>query len=171
MKTVATIVAAGLLLTGCTTSNPFTGESQLSKTSIGVGAGALLGAATGVSVTRVGDDIVLNMPGNITFASESAAINPAFTEVLGSVALVLNEYKQTLIDVNGHTDSTGTFALNQQLSQQRARSVADYLVSLQVNPQRVAVQGFADTQPIAPNNTEAGKAQNRRVEIRLVPIS
>ena len=215
MKTLATIVAAGLLLTGCTTSNPFTGESQLSKTSIGVGAGALLGAATGalvskndrkgaligagigalagggigsymdnqeaqlrqrleatgVSVTRVGDDIILNMPGNITFGSESAAINPAFTEVLGSVALVLNEYKQTLIDVNGHTDSTGTFALNQQLSQQRAQSVADYLVSLQVNPQRMAVQGFADTQPIAPNNTEVGKAQNRRVEIRLVPIS
>lgn len=210
-----TLLSMSLALTACTTTNPFTGESQLSNTSVGVGAGALLGAAagalvskndrkgaligagigalaggsignymdkqegqlrdrlqaTGVSVTRVGDAIVLNMPGNITFASESADINPAFTQVLQSVALVLNEYNQTLIDVNGHTDNTGTQLLNQQLSQQRAQSVADYLVSLQVKPQRIAVQGFADTQPIAPNSTPEGRAQNRRVEIRLVPLS
>lgn len=212
---VASLMAMSLALTACTTTNPFTGENQLSNTSVGVGAGALLGAAagalvskndrkgaligagigalagasiggymdkqeeqlrqrlqsTGVSVTRVGDAIVLNMPGNITFDSESAAINPAFTQVLQSVALVLNEYNQTLIDVNGHTDNTGTQFLNQQLSQQRAQSVADYLVSLQVKPQRMAVQGFADTQPIAPNSTPEGRAQNRRVEIRLVPLS
>ena len=215
MRLAATLIASSLLLTACTTTNPFTGESQLSKTSVGVGAGALLGGitgalvskddrkgaligagvgalaggavggymdnqenqlrqrlqASGVSVTRMGNDIVLNMPGNITFASESAAINPSFTEVLQSVALVLNEYNQTLIDVNGHTDNTGTQFLNQQLSQQRAQAVADYLVSLQVKPQRIAVQGFADTQPIAPNSTPEGRAQNRRVEIRLVPLS
>ena len=215
MRLAATLIASSLLLTACTTTNPFTGESQLSKTSVGVGAGALLGGitgalvskddrkgaligagvgalaggavggymdnqenqlrqrlqASGVSVTRMGNDIVLNMPGNITFASESAAINPSFIEVLQSVALVLNEYNQTLIDVNGHTDNTGTQFLNQQLSQQRAQAVADYLVSLQVKPQRIAVQGFADTQPIAPNSTPEGRAQNRRVEIRLVPLS
>jgi outer membrane protein OmpA-like peptidoglycan-associated protein len=214
-KPIVILAATAFMLTACSTTNPYTGESQLSRTSIGAGAGALLGAATGalvskndrkgaligagvgalagagignymdnqeaqlrqrleatgVSVTRQGDNIILNMPGNITFASESAAINGNFTDVLQSVALVLNEYKQTLIDVNGHTDNTGTRALNQQLSQQRAQAVADYLVSLQVNPQRMAVQGFADTQPIATNNTEAGKAQNRRVEIRLVPLT
>ncbi len=212
---VAIIAAAALLLAGCSTTNPYTGESQLTKTSIGVGAGALLGAATGalvskndrkgaligagigalagggvgaymdnqenqlrqrlkssgVSVTRVGNDIVLNMPGNVTFASQSAQINPSFAETLQSVALVLNEYKQTLVDVSGHTDSTGSRALNEQLSRDRAQSVADQLVAYQVNPQRFQVQGFADSMPIGPNNTEAGKQQNRRVEIKLQPLT
>ncbi|MCB1492912.1 MAG: OmpA family protein [Rhodobiaceae bacterium] len=155
---------------------------------IGAGIGALTGGgigvymdrqeaalraqlqASGVSVTRVGNQIVLNMPSNITFDSDQYAIKPEFFGVLNSVAAVFREYNQTLIDVYGHTDSDGSDAYNYQLSQNRAQSVASYLGQQGVDPRRFQVRGFGESQPIAPNSTEAGKAQNRRVEIRITPL-
>jgi outer membrane protein OmpA-like peptidoglycan-associated protein len=158
-------------------------------TIIGAGVGALVGAAvgnymdreaevlrqklraSGVSVTRAGNQIVLNMPGHVTFATDSSDISSSFYEVLDSVAIVLNEYDQTYVDVIGHTDSTGSEEYNQALSVRRARSVADYLMSRQVIPERLVVTGMGQTRPIAPNDTTEGRALNRRVEIVLTPLT
>ena len=126
---------------------------------------------TGVSVTRHGENIILNMPSNITFATDESDIRPAFYEVLNSVAIVLREFNQTLVDVNGHTDADGTDEYNEELSSRRANSVAHYLVSQQLDSQRFSVQGFGESQPVASNASVSGKAQNRRVEIQIVPLT
>lgn len=125
---------------------------------------------TGVSVTRYGDNIILNMPGNITFTSARADISANFYPVLDSVALVLKEYNKTLVNVTGHTDSTGSDQFNQILSEQRASAVAQYLMSRQLSAQRFVTRGMGKTQPIADNATESGRAANRRVEITLTPL-
>jgi outer membrane protein OmpA-like peptidoglycan-associated protein len=126
---------------------------------------------SGVSVTRVGDQILLNMPGNITFATNSADINAGFYDVLNSVSLVLNEYKNTTIDVIGHTDNVGSDAINQPLSERRALSVANYLAGQQVLSARLLVAGRGKYEPIASNNTPEGRAQNRRVTLQITPIT
>ena len=210
--------AAALLLSACT-SNPYTGEQQVSKGLLGAGtgaalggaAGAILGVATplktrkaaligagigalagggvgiymdnqeaklrerlqdsGVSVTRVGNSIVLNMPSNITFATDQADVKPAFYETLNAVAIVLEEYNQSLIDVVGHTDSDGADDYNYQLSRQRAAAVARYLSSQQLDANRFSVEGRGEREPIASNASTRGKQQNRRVEITIQPIT
>ncbi len=126
---------------------------------------------TGVSVTRDGDKIILNMPGNITFATNSSDISADFYQILNSVALVINEFEKTYVDVTGHTDSTGSDSHNMQLSIARATSVARYLESRSVLPQRISTQGMGKSQPIATNDTPAGRALNRRVEIVLTPLT
>jgi outer membrane protein OmpA-like peptidoglycan-associated protein len=175
--------AAGAIVGGTTSVK--TRKAML----IGAGLGALAGGGvglymdnqeaklrerlrgTGVSVTRVGDNIILNMPSNITFDTDQADIKPNFYDTLNSVSLVLQEFNQTLVDVNGHTDSDGSAEYNYDLSRQRASSVAQYLVSQRVNSQRFSVQGFGESQPIASNSSAGGKAQNRRVEIQIVPLT
>jgi outer membrane protein OmpA-like peptidoglycan-associated protein len=127
-------------------------------------------AGSGVDVVRQGDNITLNMPGNITFAFDSANLQPQFQPVLNNVAQTLNEYNQTVIEVAGHTDSVGSDAYNQKLSVDRANSVAGYLSSRGVGMQRMIVTGAGETRPVASNDTEAGRAQNRRVEITIVPV-
>ncbi len=127
-------------------------------------------ASTGVSVTRNGAQIILNMPSNITFASAQSNINPAFQQTLVSVALVLQKYNKTVVDIAGHTDSDGSEAYNQTLSQQRAQSVAGFLGTQGVDTRRFNVIGYGESQPIASNATESGKALNRRVEIYISPI-
>lgn len=126
---------------------------------------------SGVSVEREGDNINLIMPGNITFSSGDANINNNFLSVLDSVVLVLQEFDKTLIVVAGHTDSTGSKALNQSLSERRATSVSTYLKIEGVITERLEIVGFGETQPVADNNTKAGKELNRRVEITLLPIT
>ena len=125
---------------------------------------------TGVSVTRQGDNIVLNMPHNVTFDSSSANLKPAGANTLTGVAMVLKEYPKTAVNVVGFTDSTGTRALNMRLSQQRAESVASALIVQGVAQNRLRTQGMGPDNPVASNSTEAGKAQNRRVEITLSPL-
>ena len=127
-------------------------------------------ANTGVSVTRDGDNIILNMPSNITFDLDKSNLKPQFLETLDSVVLVLNEYPSTLINVVGHTDSSGSEAYNQKLSERRALAVAEYLVSKEVAHQRLASMGYGEGFPIASNDTKEGRAQNRRVELTLEPI-
>jgi outer membrane protein OmpA-like peptidoglycan-associated protein len=156
---------------------------------IGAGIGALAGGAigsvmdrneaelraqlqgTGVSVTRVGNQIVLNMPSDITFNVDQDAVKSNFYPVLNSVALVLKKYKSTLVDIYGHTDSTGSAQHNFDLSQRRAMAVANYLASQGVDSRRFAVTGFGATRPIATNATAEGREKNRRVEIQLSPLT
>jgi outer membrane protein OmpA-like peptidoglycan-associated protein len=169
-----------------------TGDSSMERKKralVGAGIGALAGGGvgaymdrqetrlraeldrTGVSVTRIGDNITLNMPGNVTFATDSADLNAGFYEVLNSVALVLDEYEQTVIEVAGHTDSTGTETYNQQLSERRAASVAAYLVTRSVLRDRMIELGMGELRPIADNETATGRQANRRVELTLVPLT
>ncbi len=146
---------------------------------IGAGIGALAGGAignymdrqeaelraqlegTGVSVTRIGDNITLNMPGNVTFATASSDLRPAFFDVLNSVSIVLEEYDQTVIEVAGHTDSRGSESYNQGLSERRAGSVADYLSSQGVSSQRIITVGMGELRPVADNTTARGQQANR----------
>ena len=208
-------LAATLALTACTTTNPYTGQSQLSNTTggalIGTGGGALAGAlvgaavggdprvgaligagvggltgagigaymdqqeaelqGTGVSVTRVGQNIILNMPSNITFATDQSNVQPQFNSTLVSVALVLKKFDKSIIDVYGHTDSQGDDAYNLSLSQRRAVSVATILANQGIDQRRFYIEGKGETSPIASNATEQGRAQNRRVEIQIAPIN
>ena len=165
------------------------GGSDRRNALLGAGIGALAGGAiggymdqqesalrrqlqgTGVSVTRQGDQIILNMPSNITFATDQDQVVPGFFPTLDSVALVLNEFNRTFVDINGHTDSTGSAQHNDALSQRRANSVANYLAGRSVDSRRFAIRGFGFNQPIASNATPDGRAQNRRVEIHLTPFT
>jgi outer membrane protein OmpA-like peptidoglycan-associated protein len=156
---------------------------------IGAGVGALAGGAvgsymdaeeaklrqqlqgTGVSVTRSGDNLILNMPGNVTFATNQSDVKWQFYPVLNSVSLVLKEYEKTLIDVVGFTDSTGSLQLNTQLSQARAASVGQYLQNQGVMAARIQTQGMGPQFPIASNATADGRQANRRVELVLRPLT
>jgi outer membrane protein OmpA-like peptidoglycan-associated protein len=128
-------------------------------------------AGTDVQVVRRGDDLVLNLPSGITFAYDSASVQPQFQRTLDQVASTLAEYSQTYVDVYGHTDSVGSDAYNQTLSERRATSVADYLASHGVQSARIGTRGYGETQPVASNDTEEGRAANRRVEIKIVPVT
>ena len=128
-------------------------------------------AGTGVNVIRDGDNLVLDMPSEVTFAVDSANIDPAFRATLDKVASTLNQYEKTYVDVLGHTDSTGSDAYNQALSERRASSVAGYLGTQGVQSARLATRGYGESQPKASNLDETGRAANRRVEIRLVPVT
>jgi len=156
---------------------------------LGAGVGALAGGAignyqdrqeaelraelagTGVSVTRIGDNITLNMPGNVTFATDSADLNADFFEVLNSVSKVLKEFDQTVVEVAGHTDSTGSEAYNQTLSERRASAVAQYFTSKNISMNRLITVGMGENRPVADNGTAAGRQANRRVEITMVPLT
>lgn len=128
-------------------------------------------AGSGVDVIRDGDNLLLRMPSGITFAYNDAAVQPQFQPTLNDVAAVLAQYPKTYIDVYGHTDSDGTDAYNQSLSERRAQAVGDYLTSHGVQSARIATRGFGETQPIASNATAEGKASNRRVEIKIAPVT
>lgn len=156
---------------------------------IGAGVGALAGGGvgyymdvqeaelrkklegTGVSVTRDGDNIILNMPSNITFALNSSSIDTSFKEVLGSVALVLEEYEKTLVVIEGHTDSSGSDSYNQQLSERRAVAVGQVLDDKGVSVQRMVIIGYGEERPVASNATDQGRSENRRVELTLEPLT
>lgn len=126
---------------------------------------------TGVSVTRIGDNITLNMPGNVTFATNSSDLSPAFFDVLSSVSKVLAEFDQTVVEVAGHTDSSGSDAYNQSLSERRASSVAHYLQSQGIINERLLTVGLGESMPVADNSLSSGKQANRRVEITMVPVT
>lgn len=128
-------------------------------------------AGTGVDVIRDGDNLVLRMPSGITFGYDSSAVQPQFQPTLNDVASVLAQYPKTYIDVYGHTDSDGSDTYNQALSERRAQSVASYLTTHGVQSARIGTRGFGETQPIASNTTDEGKASNRRVEIKIAPIA
>ena len=125
---------------------------------------------TGVSVTRQGDNITLNMPSNITFSTGSADLNASFLKVLDGVALVLKKYDKTIVEVDGHTDSVGKPDYNQKLSERRATAVAQSLIGKGIKQERTITVGAGETHPVASNDTESGRALNRRVELTLLPL-
>ena len=127
--------------------------------------------ASGVSVTRQGNNIILNMPHDITFNTGSAQIKSSFSRTLSSVGIVLRKFNQTTVLVNGHTDSDGSAFYNMGLSRDRANSVSNALATQGVHPSRLVARGYGESQPIASNNSAAGKARNRRVEIHIAPRS
>ena len=127
--------------------------------------------STGVSVEREGDTINLIMPGNITFVSAGHDVNGDFYEVLDSVILVLQEFEKTVIVVAGHTDSVGATEYNQALSERRANSVTQYLLSKDIVPVRIETIGFGEDAPLADNGSAEGRSLNRRVELSLLPIA
>lgn len=169
-------------------TNTSNSEEGRKNALIGAGIGALGGAAvgqymdrqqreleaelsgSGVGVARQGDNLVLRMPSDVTFASNQSSINPRFNATLDDVAAVLNRYDQSIVDIVGHADSDGSDEYNLNLSRQRASSVAQYLVSRNVLADRLYVDGRGESAPIASNDTAAGKAQNRRVEILIRPF-
>lgn len=208
-----------VLLAGCMTYDPYTGEKQVSKTTTGAAIGAGVGAlgayidnrdddrrqrtermlkaagvgavaggavgnymdrqeaklrhqlqGSGVSVVRDGDNITLVMPGNITFNTAKADVKDSFNNVLDSVVLVVKEFDKTVLEVAGHTDSDGSEGSNLQLSESRASAVANYLRGKGVKPERLTTIGYGESRPVASNDTAAGKEQNRRVELTLLPI-
>lgn len=180
-KGAAIGAAAGALLGGVS------GGDRGQRAAIGAAAGAAIGAGigkymktqedklrqqtagTGVEVTRQGDNIILNMPGHVTFATDSAEVTPAFYGTLDQVAATIAEYQDTRVAVAGHTDSTGSDSYNQQLSERRAQAVASYLTGRGVAATRVTTVGYGETRPVASNETADGRQQNRRVEIVLSP--
>lgn len=127
-------------------------------------------AGSGVEVYREGDSIRLSIPGNITFPNDSAAIVTGFYAVLEDVAKVLNRYDKTKLSIEGHTDSVGDADYNQQLSMQRANSVANYLQGTNVAANRLQTLGMGESRPIATNDTAQGRQENRRVELRVIPL-
>lgn len=126
-------------------------------------------AAYGIDVQRQGDNILLNLPEGVTFDVGRATIKPQFYPALDAVARTLNQYGNTRIEVEGHTDSTGSAAMNQQLSENRAMAVSSFLASRGVARERMYAVGFGMTRPIADNSTAEGRARNRRVEIIVIP--
>ncbi len=211
MKKIILSLLAVCMLGACAT-DPYTGESKVSKTAwgtgigaaVGAGVGALVGgekgaligagiggatgaatggymdvqasklrqqlAGTGVQVLRDGDNVRLIMPNSITFNTNEAVIKTSANAVLDSVALVAKEYDKTILQIVGYTDSTGNDKINIPLSQRRAQAVANYLSLRGVNLNRMSINGVGAANPIASNNTEEGRAQNRRVEIMLIPM-
>jgi outer membrane protein OmpA-like peptidoglycan-associated protein len=165
------------------------GRNDRTEKILGAGIGAIAGAGvgsymdaqerklreqtagSGVDVIRDGDNLLLRMPSGITFAYDRADVQPQFQPTLNEVASVLAQYPKTYIDVLGHTDSDGSDAYNQGLSERRASAVAAYLSSHGVQSARIATRGYGKTQPIASNATEEGKAANRRVEIKIAPVT
>ena len=182
----AAVGAIAGAVVGAATGDNATERRQ--RATVGAAAGAALGAGvgayqdrqeaalrrqmagTGVEVERQGDNITLNMPSGITFDFAKYDLKPQFRPVLDNLASTLNEYGQTRIEITGHTDSVGSDAANMTLSQNRANAVAGYLGSRGVANSRMIVNGAGESRPVASNDTEAGRAQNRRVEITLVPI-
>ena len=204
-------LALSLIVVSCTTTNPETGKTQASKTTIGAGAGAAAGAVlgqiigkdtkgtvigtaagaavgavignvfdkqeaklredlkgTGVEVTRTAEgEIKLVAPENVTFATNSSTISSRFTNTLDSIASVLKEYPDSNITVSGVWDSTGNDAINNPLSVNRANSVANYLKQEGIASSRITAVGYGSKQPVASNSTSDGRAQNRRVEIKI----
>lgn len=183
-------IGAGVgLLGGYLAGDVVGGRSDRRAKIIGAGVGVLAGGAvgaymdrqeadlrrqtvgTGVDVIRNGNDLILRMPSSITFPVGSYAIQPQFQSTLREVAQTLGGYNQTFVDVLGHTDATGSDSSNQTLSVNRAQAVANYLTSRGVVRARIGVKGYGESAPIASNDTEEGRAQNRRVEIKIVPVT
>ncbi len=185
----AAIGGVGGLVGGYLLGDLVGGKRDRTEKILGAGIGAVAGAGvgyymdqqekklrektagTGVNVIRDGDNLILDLPSDVTFPVNSYAVDPMFQSTLVKVAGTLKEYEKTYVDVLGHTDSSGSDAYNQTLSVNRAQSVANVLTGNGVQQARIATKGYGESTPKASNTTEEGRAANRRVEIRLVPVT
>ncbi|MES2663361.1 MAG: OmpA family protein [Pseudomonadota bacterium] len=172
---------AGAVVGAATSGRSDRGKGALIGATVGGGAGYYMDRQekvlrqrleqSGVGVTREGQNIVLNMPGNITFDVNRAEIKSSFFSTLNGVVDAAKEFKETRLLITGHTDSDGSDQTNMDLSRRRAESVGDYLASMGISAQRIEAQGQGERYPISDNTSEAGKQANRRVEIEIVPIN
>ena len=165
------------------------GRNNRAEVLIGAGVGAIAGGAvggymdkqerelrqrtagSGIEVERRGDEIAIKLPSGIAFDTNQSVVRPDMRPALDEVAKTLASYQSTFIDVTGHTDSTGNNTINQPLSERRAGAVADYLQYQGVQRARMATRGYGAQMPVASNANEPGRSQNRRVEIRLSPVT
>lgn len=164
-----------------------TGSDRLSRAIGGAVVGGLIGGIGGtlmdqqeaelraslggsVTVTNMGDYLLVNLPQDLLFATDSAELRPDLVRDLSAVAASLNKYKDSTVEVIGHTDNAGTNAYNLDLSQRRASTVASSLITYGVTASRVRAIGKGEDQPIATNLTPEGMALNRRVEIIIRPF-
>ncbi|MDA8960338.1 OmpA family protein [Akkermansiaceae bacterium] len=187
-KTTNGAVIGGLLGAGIGALTGDGGTDSRQRALIGAGIGALAGGGignymdkqeaelrqelqgTGISITRQGNQVILNMPGDITFPTGESRISPDFFPTLNSVAKVVNKYNKTLVDVVGHTDNVGDRNYNYRLSQTRAGNVANYLQDRKVDSRRFNVSGRGPDEPAASNGSSSGRQLNRRVTIQLSPL-
>jgi outer membrane protein OmpA-like peptidoglycan-associated protein len=185
----AAIGGVGGLVGGYLLGDLVGGKRDRTEKILGAGIGAVAGAGvgyymdqqekklrektagTGVNVIRDGDNLILDLPSDVTFPVNSYTVDPMFQSTLVKVAGTLKEYEKTYVDVLGHTDSSGSDAYNQTLSVNRAQSVANVLTGNGVQQARIATKGYGESTPKASNTTEEGRSANRRVEIRLVPVT
>jgi outer membrane protein OmpA-like peptidoglycan-associated protein len=185
----AAIGGVGGLVGGYLLGDLVGGKTDRTEKILGAGIGAVAGAGagyymdeqerklrertagTGVNVVRDGDNLILDLPSDVTFPVGSYGVQPQFQSTLVKVAGTLKEYEKTYVDVLGHTDSSGSDAYNQTLSVNRAQSVANVLSGNGVQTARIATKGYGESQPKASNTDETGRAANRRVEIRLTPVT
>jgi outer membrane protein OmpA-like peptidoglycan-associated protein len=154
-------------------------DEILAGAAIGAGIGAGVGAymdaqeeklarIPGTSVERVADNMLLvHFESDVLFDVDSSSLDSAARGSLEQAAAVFNEYPKTAIVIQGHTDSTGSETHNQDLSERRAESVRNYLISRGVDAQRMAAVGFGEGEPVATNDTATGRQQNRRVDLLL----
>ena len=183
----AALIGAGIgAVAGLLSGGNATERRQRALVGVGVGglAGGAIGAyqdrqeaelrrqtaGTGIEVSRDGDVIKLNLPDGVTFDFGKADLKPQFYPALNNVAATLAQYNQTIVEVAGHTDSIGSDAVNQRLSEQRAASVGNYLIGQGLVRERFEIVGMGKNYPIASNETDSGRALNRRVEIRVLPL-
>lgn len=182
--TGATIGAgAGAVIGAGVSGRSDRGKGALIGAAVGATVGGLIGRqmdkqeadlrrdmqGTGVDVVRDGDTIRLQAPDSITFDVDRAEVKPQFRPVLDQIATSIRQYPGTVVRVEGHTDSTGSAAYNQTLSENRAKSVASYLIGRGVEAPRIQALGYGFSRPIADNATAAGRALNRRVEVLIIP--
>lgn len=183
----AALIGAGIgAVAGLLSGGNATERRQRALVGVGVGglAGGAIGAyqdrqeaelrrqtaGTGIEVSRDGDVIKLNLPDGVTFDFGKADLKPQFYPALNNVAATLAQYNQTIVEVAGHTDSIGSDAVNQRLSEQRAASVGNYLIGQGLVRERFEIVGMGKNYPVASNETDSGRALNRRVEIRVLPL-
>lgn len=175
--------AIGAILGGTRES----GNDRVRNAAVGAAIGAAIGGAIGynldqqaaelnndfnngqIDVINTGSELIVRMPEGILFATDSAALNTNLRSDLFVLAESLNKYPNSIVTVTGHTDNVGTAAYNRDLSQRRAQSVASVLRTGGVSAGRMRIVGAGESQPIATNQTAAGRQQNRRVDITITP--
>ena len=188
------LISAALAVGGCATSpnntqkgagigavvgallGKATGDNDKSRYAWGAVVGAIAGGAIGNYMDRQEEEMReqladTGVQGDITFATNSASISPNFNPVLQDVAKVVNNYEKTVLMIEGHTDDTGADSYNQTLSERRAQSVKNLLVTFNVNPTRVTTVGLGEYQPKVPNTSAENRQMNRRVELKIQPLT
>ena len=153
------------ILIGCNATNTTKGGA------IGAGAGGaiggVIGSRSGNTVERVGEGIKITFNSGLLFNVNSSQLSPTTQQNLRELAATLNKYEDTNILIEGHTDNTGSDDHNQKLSEERAKSVASFLGAQNVKNSRITTTGYGESQPVADNNSDSGRDQNRRVEVAI----